>query len=371
MKIAINCRSFLKKKYTGIGRYTYNLVKELGIVDQANQYCLYAQRSLFDFKRTIPKFNYANFSLKIDHFNQGLSRLVSNVDVYHAPSPQEIGCVETAKVIVTIHDMIFKAYSKSHTQQTIDILEKQMDDIAKRADGFICISKSSQDDLMKYYNVDPKKIHLVYNGVNNDDFYPVSSSENDLASRVLIENGIDSPFILFVGTIEPRKNLNNLLKAFKMLKEKKQFDGKVVVVGMKGWLVEDLDRLLDELKIRKDVIFLGYLPISHLRYLYNKAEVFAYPSFYEGFGFPILEAFSCGAPVITSNVSSCAEVAKNAAITVDPQSVDELCSALYNVIKSPELRNELKTKGLERAKDFSFRKTAQETLAVYNKVYNA
>ena len=131
--------------------------------------------------------------------------------------------------------------------------------------------------------------------------------------------GIDKPYVLYVGTIEPRKNLTGLLESFALLKSRKVFQGQLVVVGMKGWMVENTGELIKKLGIGQDVIFTGFVSDEQLRQLYNMAELFVFPSFYEGFGFPILEAFCCGVPVISSNTSSCGEIAADAALTIEPQ----------------------------------------------------
>jgi glycosyltransferase involved in cell wall biosynthesis len=209
---------------------------------------------------------------------------------------------------------------------------------------------------------------LVYQGIDKEIFYRIGKDEEVAANETLKAMGIEGPYLLSVGTIEPRKNLVNAIKAFHRLKMDGKFAGKFVVVGMEGWLHSNVGKLVEQMQLTREVKFLGYVSDRNLRYLYNKAEVFVFPSFYEGFGFPIIEAFCCEVPVVTSNVSSCPEIAGDAALTVDPGSDEAIAGAIENILSSRPLRDELVEKGRRRAGDFDFRKTAQETLNVYRDV---
>ncbi|MFA5059100.1 MAG: glycosyltransferase family 1 protein [Candidatus Omnitrophota bacterium] len=370
MRVAINCRSFLNKKYTGIGRYAHNLVNTLSQIDPQNEYLLYVQKKLFDTKRKTPVFTQKNFSVKIDRFNRGLQETLGAIDIYHSPSPDSLP-IEKAKIVVTVHDLIYKAFPQSHTQSTIEITDRHIHEAVLKASKIICCSQSTMDDLERYFSVDKSKICMVHQGVDKNIFYPLDSEQRQKAKKVIEEKGISDPFIFFVGTIEPRKNLNNLIRAFFFLKEKKQFNGKLVIAGMSGWMNESIYYFVDHLKLKNDVVFLGYLTDEELRYLYNLAEVFVFPSLYEGFGFPIVEAFSCGAAVITSNVSSCPEIAGGAALTVDPMDPRAIADAMAQTIGDQRLKENLQQKARVRAKDFSFLKTAEETLKVYGEVYHS
>ncbi len=365
MKIAFNCRSFLKKKRTGIGRYAYHLVKEYKDLNEEDEFFLYTPKNLFDSKRKDPHIKAPHFIVKRDYFRRGVNATMGKVDVYHSPCPELLEDPRGYKTIVTVHDLIFKTCPNVHTERTIQMLEKQMDSIVAKADRIICISKSTADDLIKFYKVKEDKIRLIYNGVDKHIFYVLNEAEKQEGKAVLKAKGVEDPFLLFVGTIEPRKNLRGLLEAYKMLKERGDFKGKVVVVGMKGWLSDGLEDFINQLGIQDDVLFLGYVTNAELRYLYNLCTVFLFPSFYEGFGFPIVEAFSCGAAVVTSNVSSPLEIAGDCAITIDPSDPEQMALAVKDLVKDPEKRNELKERGKKRSGLFSFKKTAEETWKVY------
>jgi glycosyltransferase involved in cell wall biosynthesis len=370
MRVAINCRSFLKKQYAGIGRYSYNLVKHLSEIDSQNQYFLYTPKRLFDFKRETLKAPAANFIVKGDPFNRGPAKSLPPVDVYHSPSLDFLDEIK-AKVIVTVHDVIYKTHPQGHTPDALNVIDKQMRAAVSRAEKIICCSQSTLEDLKKFFDVDEEKLRLIYQGVDKNVFYPLKEEERKVAQAALKAKGIEPPFLLFVGTIEPRKNIQNLLKAFVILKETKKFGGKLVIAGMKGWMMEDLGSQIERLGLSGDCLLPGYVTDEELRFLYNWAQAFVFPSFYEGFGFPIVEALSCGAAVVTSNVSSCKEIAADAAQTVDPNDPEVIANAVLKIIEDKEFRQGLQKKALERSKVFSFRDTAEQTLEVYQALANA
>ena len=364
MRAGINCRSFLNKHYTGIGRYAYNLVRSLLEIDQKNEYVLYAQKGLFDWQKRLPRFNAKNVVKKIDWFKRGTSRFLGDVDIYHLPS-QGFVDVQKAKVVVTVHDLVYKAFPQGHTDETLRLTDEQFRSFLPRVSKIICPSQSTVNDLQKYFHVDNEKIQLIYQGVDKNLFRLLDQTEKISAKNILKARGIDNPFILFVGTIEPRKNLKNLLRAFAQCRRKKSFTGDLVVIGKLGWKSQDIPRLIQDLGIQKYVKFLGFVPDRELCWFYNLAEVFVFPSYYEGFGYPLVEAFCCGAAVVTSTVSSCPEIAADAALRVDPTQVDALAVAITRLVQDREFKNTLKQRALARAQAFDYEKTAKETLKIY------
>ncbi|MBF0489120.1 MAG: glycosyltransferase family 4 protein [Candidatus Omnitrophica bacterium] len=367
MRIAINARSILLSQPTGIGRYTYHLIDSLGAVDPVNQYWLYVQKKFWDTKRKLPKFSYSNFSVKNDFFGRGAQQCLKDSDIYHSPSPELLSVVGS-KIVVTIHDLIYKTYPQGHTSETIDLTNQYMSQIVKRADHIICISQNTRDDLHRFFDFPEGRSSVIYNGVNHQKFYCLEGMERQEAKSLLVQLGVFEPFLLFVGTIEPRKNLSGLLEAFSYLRQKKQFNGKLVVVGMKGWMTESIAPLIERLGIKEEVVFLGFVSDDQLRVLYNFSEVFVFPSFYEGFGFPIVEAFCCGAAVVTANTSSCGEIAADAAFCVNPEDIIQMAEGITQLLENKKFNQDLRQKGLLRAKEFSFLKNAQQTGCVYEEV---
>lgn len=359
MRIIVNCRSILLNTRTGIGRYTYHLLDQLGAIDPSTQYFLYAQKRLLDFKRRLPQFKHRYLINAIDSFK----RPIPKGDIYHLPSPCDLESFD-GKVVVTVHDLISKTFPQSHTPETNIIMERQMQAIVRRADMIICVSENTRHDLHQYYQMDHEKTTVVLSGVDHDIFYVMSDLSQ--ANEFLTSRGIVNDFVLFVGTIEPRKNLQTLLEAMALLKK----DMPLVVVGMKGWMTEHISSHIDRLGLRHRVIFLGYVSDTELNMLYNSCTVFVFPSLYEGFGFPIVEAFSAGACVITSTLSSCKEIAKDAALIIDPKSPSSIAQAIESIATDKALRTAYKAKGLRRSQDFSFKAMAQNTLNVYKSLLN-
>lgn len=368
MRIAINCRSFLLKNYTGIGRYAYNLVKSLSSVDHENEYVLYARKGLLDFKRALPNIGGKKFYPCIDWQGQGPAKALKSIDIYHSPSPDRLPDIK-AKIIVTVHDLIYKMYPQGHTQETLDATQEYFQQMMERADKIICCSQHTLNDLKQCFPSSEGKACVVHQGVDGKVFHRLSVDEQEEAEKFLKEKGIEQPFFLFIGTIEPRKNLSNLIKAFVLLKQQKAFDGKLVVAGMKGWMQEHLSAMIAQEGLTQEIIFLGYLSDFELCALYNKTKAFVFPSFYEGFGFPLLEAFKCGAAVVASKSSSCGEVAQDGAVLIDPSSPDDIANGIKKILNDTRFVSTLKEKALRRAQDFSFEKTAQKTLKVYQEVY--
>jgi glycosyltransferase involved in cell wall biosynthesis len=364
MKIAINCRSFLTATTTGIGRYARNLVASLASIDDRNRYFLYCPRRPFDRRRRFPLSPRENFSVRTDIWGLGPDILCPFADIYHAPSP-EVLRTRARKVVVTVHDLIYLTFPAAHTEETIRLTEAAMKSLEDRADRFICCSRSTRDDLERFFPKVRGRTRVVYNGVDHRAFYPLPPSEFSIGRMRLKAKGIEGPFILFVGTIEPRKNLSNLLVAFDAMKSSRRYSGKLVVCGMKGWKAEDLREKLKSLNLYSEVVFPGYLRDDELRYLYALADAFVYPSFYEGFGYPVLEAMACGGAVVTSATSSLGEIAGEAALIVNPGSPEEICQAVLKAVSDRAFRAGMVERGIARAREFSFHRNAQETLAVY------
>ena len=368
MHIAINCRSFSRKQFTGIGRYASSLVASLSQIDAANRYSLYTTRGWGEVKSRITRRDASNFAVKFDWLKRGAAKTLISVDIYHAPSPEVLPELD-ARIVVTVHDLIYKTYPQGHTQETLALSDAQFQSFIPRAARIICSSRSTQNDVNRYFPEAKNKTCCIYQGVDTNIFYPLPQWEVASSWEKAREKGAVGPFILFVGTIEPRKNLKGLLEAFARLKQKKVFDGNLVVIGMAGWKGEGVTGLIEHLGIKDDVIFPGFVSNDELRVFYNLAEVFVFPSFYEGFGYPILEAFSCGAAVVTSNVSSCPELAADAALTVDPVDPEAIAQAMERILQDPGLKIALKHKALARAQGFDNKETARKTLRVYEEVY--
>ncbi|HUV05756.1 MAG TPA: glycosyltransferase family 1 protein, partial [Armatimonadota bacterium] len=237
----------------------------------------------------------------------------------------------------------------------------------KKADAIIAISESTKRDIVELLGAPEHKIYTTLLGVD-PPYRPVSDERKE---RVAREHGLGHSTILYLGTLEPRKNIPALLAAFSQARKSSPAkDCTLVLAGGKGWFFNQTFKLVEDLGLKESVRFTGYVPAEDLPALYSAATVFVYPSLHEGFGLPPLEAMACGTPVITSNASSLPEVVGDAGIMVDPYNVEELAGAILRVLCDPDLRQEMSAKGLERAKKFSWEETARQTLKVYERVHN-
>jgi glycosyltransferase involved in cell wall biosynthesis len=230
------------------------------------------------------------------------------------------------------------------------------------ADTIIAISEHGKSELLKYYNVESDRIQVTPLAASNI-FTPVFQEQYQIKPY-----NIPSGYILFIGTLEPRKNLKTLLQSYLTLSPETRKKHKLVIAGKKGWLAQDIEHLIRD--NQTDVLYLGYIPEEQLPSLYRGALFFVYPSYYEGFGLPILEAMNCGTPVITANTSSMPEIAGDAALFFNPDKYSELVYAMNLLIHDEELREELRKRGIAQALKYSWENTAKKTLKIYVDTYN-
>jgi glycosyltransferase involved in cell wall biosynthesis len=271
------------------------------------------------------------------------------------------------RIVGTIYDLTTILFPQFHKRNVVEHHERIFNYFKKNASLIIAISENTKSDIVKYLHIPEDKIRTIYCGVG-DEFRRIEDVQY-LKSR-LKGIGIDYPYILYLGTLEPRKNLERLIEAFIQLKKGKRINEKLVVSGLKGWGYQSIFDRVASSSIEKEVIFAGFVPNEFLPFLYNGASAFVYPSLYEGFGLPVLEAMACGVPVVTSNVSSLPEVAGDAAVLINPYSVDELADRIWRILSYEDLRNSCITKGIERAKSFTWERCAMETLKAFNEVYD-
>jgi len=365
MKIGIDISQIVYQ--TGVSRYTVELVKHLLKMDEKNHYFLYAgsirQKKLL--KSFIAEVSTKKTSSQITNISPKMADIFWNrlnlfspdsqsLDVFHASNwalPRT-----KAKLVTTIHDLTFLKYPKSHTKHSISAHTRHLKRAKKYADKIITDSNSTKKDLIDY-GIDQSKITVIYPAPAKI-FKPINSKSKIKAIKQ--NHNLKGPYILSVGTQEPRKNLPTLIKAFSRFKNKNLT---LAIVGKFGWG--------EHVKKVDNVQLLGFVPDEDLVGLYSAAKAFVYPSIYEGFGFPILEAFSCNCPVITSNISSLPELGGNAAIYTNPKKEKDIYEAIKFVLNlGSESRKSLIQKGQVQAKKFSWEKTANQTLKVYQEVVN-
>jgi len=271
------------------------------------------------------------------------------------------------KSVLTIHDILFESHPEFFPDLHRKLIKFFIPFSAKRADRIISVSDFTKRQVMQYYGIPEERIEVIYEGASRK-FRPIKD-DNSILSR-LKAYGIKKKYVLFVGRIEPRKNLAGLLKAFDYVRQRGRKDLSLVIVGNQDKIFEEKELFdkVKEMKLDSHVVFTGGVSEDDLIALYNGAEVLTYPAFAEGFGLPVLEAMACGTPVITSDTSALPEVAGEAAILVNPYSFQEIGEALEGLLDRQDLSKELSAKGLERAKKFCWEKTAEKTVELYRNV---
>lgn len=269
-------------------------------------------------------------------------------------------CFEYGPTVITICDLSFVRHPEWHPMDRVKYFEEYLLKQLSKVEAIITISEFSKKEIISLTGANPDKIFVTPLGVDRS-FCP---GENRM-------KGLPDQYILYVGNLEPRKNLPTLLTAFQSLPRHLTERYSLVIAGAKGWLSNGLRKAFHSFQNERNVILTGYVPQAHLPDLYRGASLFVYPSFYEGFGLPVIEAMACGVPVVTSNTTSLPEVVGDAGILINPYHPDELKEAMGKLLEDTGCRKEMSEKGLERANLFSWERSARGTLAVYQKVLGA
>lgn len=268
--------------------------------------------------------------------------------------------------VVTVYDLSFKHYPEAFRPFQRWYLNHFTAHSVKQARAIITISESTRQDVITFLGAPPEKVYTIYCGAD-ESFRPLPAAE--IAAFKAAQHLPDT-FVLYLGTLEPRKNVEGLIRAYARWREKEATAPPLVVAGGKGWYYHQIFDLIETLHLKEAIHFPGYVPQEMLPLWYNAAALFVYPSFFEGFGLPVLEAMACGTPVITSAVSSLPEVVGHpeTARLVDPEDIDSLAETMAEVMRHSDLRATISQNGLAQAAKFNWEKTAQETVAVYKKV---
>ncbi len=370
MRIAIDAHA-VGAKLGGNESYAVNLIEALAQIDSANHYTIYITT---DEARERFQGRWPNFKVRATLPHTPLIRIPltlsaelrkNPVDVLHVQFTAPPFC--PCPVVVSIHDLSFEHLPQTFKRRSRTQLRLTVRHSARRAARIISLSEHGRRDIIETYGITAERVSAIPLAAPAH-FAPVH--DNRELQRVRHNYGIDGDYILTVGSIQPRKNLARLVQAYASLRGNKSEDKlpKLVLVGKSGWLYDETLRALKETGVADTVVLTGYVPQEDLPALYSGALCFVYPSYFEGFGLPPLEAMKCGAPVIVGNKTSLPEVVGDAALAVDPFDVEAIASAMQRVIESPALREELSIKGQARAETFDWRETARKTLAIYQEV---
>lgn len=373
MKIAINC-IFYQPRGGGIAEYIYNLVNNIDVLDHSNEYVLYVLNDQLDYARkNLP----SRFKLKVLPYGSSyvdvLKRSlfaqsfwtkeedIERFDVFHSPffhSPR----FKNAKVIITVHDMRFYRFPYTYTLPRYFFLKYKVRKSVKVSDQIITISQFTKDELMDAYHLPDNKITVIHEAINRDRFSANKFQDFTLPKDLLF---LKKGYILSVGHIEPRKNYDRLIEAFVKMKANGNYPNlKLVVVGKKGHHYKNTLKLVNE---NSDVVYLNFVSHELLVWLYNHASLFVFPSFYEGFGFPPLEAGCFGVASAVSNVSSMPEVCGDAVAYFDPYNTDEMAFVMNRCLEDEDYRKHILLKMNDQLSKFSWSDNAKQTIDIYLK----
>lgn len=370
MRIAIDAHS-VGAKLAGNESYAVNLIEALAQIDSVNNYTLYVTTA-----EARDRFHqrWPNFKVHTTLPHTPLIRIPLTlsaelrkhpVDVLHVQFTAPPFC--PCPVVVSVHDLSFEHLPQTFLRRSRTQLRLTVRHSARRADRILTLSEHTRGDVIKTYKIDPAKVVAIPLAAPAH-FGPVTDDKE--LQRVRHNYGIDGDYVLSVGSIQPRKNLVRLINAYASLRGIHSGNSfpKLVIVGKKGWLYDETLRALEETGVKDSIVLTGYVPEPDLPALYSGALCFVYPSYFEGFGLPPLEAMKCGAPVVVGDATSLPEVVGDAGLKIDPFDVSAIAAAIGEVINNSELRRELRVKGLKRAEMFDWQDTARQTLEVYEQV---
>jgi glycosyltransferase involved in cell wall biosynthesis len=379
MRIGIDMRSLVSlTDQAGIFQYMVNLMVNLARIDTKNDYTLF-----FNFAKRVhlrhvqPVLSLgANFRVKVCRLpGRVMHRLIGTkafpielflgrVDVFHGPVlalPAQL----FGRSVVTVHDLMFVKHPEFLKPEWVSDLRQKASFSLARADAIIADSNFTKQDLIDAYHIPEGKIKVIYCGVGRE-FCPLADPRQ--IEAVKRKYAIQGKYLLFAGNIEPKKNLTRLVEAFSLLNHRSSHRYKLVVVGNKGWDFERVFAVVRQLRIESQVVFTDAIPREDLVAVYNGAEVFVFPSLFEGFGIPVIEAMACGVPVVASNITALLEVIGDAGILVDPLYPEVIATAIEAVLSDAALRQELCRRGFARAKQLTWERTARETLILYKEI---
>jgi glycosyltransferase involved in cell wall biosynthesis len=373
----------IRDKPSGVGVYTLNLIKALDQLQESENFKLdiYFQPT---FKNWLSRNFSPNTAIKsysphclpipvtvtdalmkfpnplLAYFARSLDQpdVVHGTDHFVYPHP-------TSRNIMTIHDLTFVKYP-DYVPTIVKTYLDRIKNCLKFTDAIITFSENTKRDLVELLKIDPNKIYITYQASRYHTDYLNNQQIADL--KVSVSYDFTKPYFLFVSTLEPRKNVIGLIQAFNYLKQHHKIEHQLVLIGQTGWKYQPILDMINQSSYRAEIHHLNYVTDDLVALFYTQAEAFIYPSFYEGFGLPVLEAMTLGAPVITSNTSSLPEVTGDGALLINPNDSMELADAMLNIVRDRVLRDNLIFKGKEQASKFSWKKTAQATLSVYRSV---
>lgn len=422
MLIGIDASRANRQFKGGTEWYSYYLIRELAKIDFQNQYILYSDKPLVGGLANLTKENYSaapgridsygwqeikspfgNFRIKIlkwpfvyfwTQIRLSYEMLTHRLDILFVPA-HVLPVIHPKKSIVTIHDIGFERQAKLYSSDKIgpagvltsnafnglvklftwgkfqsnilDYHSWSTKFALKNAKIIIAVSEFTKKEMVEFYQADAEKIKVIYNGFNSRLYRPISDQEK--IKQVLSKYDIKTPYIFYVGRLEKKKNTARLVEAYAIMRQKfKDLKHNLVLIGKAGFGFDEIKYIIEEFNLDENVIITGWIPEADMPYIYSGAALFVFPSLYEGFGIPLLEAMACGTPIAASNIASIPEVVKNSAWLFNPENKENMTEKIAEILLNKQLAGELINRGFKRVKNFSLAKCARETLALMEKM---
>lgn len=361
MKIGIEAERANLPNPTGVERYAAELIKNLAVIDHENEYILYFRTPPQEWFKHLP----SNFHIRLIPFPKFWTQIRVSWEMFWHPVDVLMILASVLPIyhpknsVFTAHDIAYEFFPKAFTPFMRQYLIWSTRFAVKRAAKIVTVSDATKNDIVRVYHTDPDKLVTIHLGVD-EKYHPLPYQDVQV---VLDRYGLShKKYILFVGTMQPRKNHLKLIEAYEQLKKDNHIEEKLVLVGGKGWLWQPIMDKIETSPVRDSIKVMDYVPLDDLPALYNGASVLTLPALYEGFGLPPLEAMACGTPVVVSNISSLPEVVGDAGVLVDPDRSQSISQGLLKVLMDPELKKTMSEKGLVQAKRFTWMNCAQQTL---------
>ncbi|MFA5107158.1 MAG: glycosyltransferase family 1 protein [Patescibacteria group bacterium] len=377
MRIGVDIRCLSEARPGGVPRYTRQLLEHLLRLDQQNEYILYSNswaRPRAAFPQTNTQLRQTRWPNKL--YNSSLAllrrpqldRVIGPVDLFFVPNINFVSLSKNCPFVLTVHDLSFEIYPRFlNIKRRLWHAGVSPRRLARRADKIIAVSEQTKKDLIDVYEIPAERIEVIYSGIDEECFHESAAAE---IKAVLAAHQLTQPYFLSIGFLEPRKNLVTLLQAFDQFKERSTLPHTLFIVGAAGWQYSQLQKMIAQLKHGRDIRLLGYLSDREKRCLLRAADLFIYPSVYEGFGFPPLESVAVGTPVIAAAAPALPEVLRDSAILVQPYNVRELTEALLASAGNDKLRQLLLSHRQEVLKNYTWQQTAKKTLDLFTNLVN-
>lgn len=382
MNILVDIRPLMDARYSGVAEYTLELLQALLEIDTKNQYTLF-YNSFQKLDNRLPSFSQPHVKIVATRipnkiFNYPFLKLLGRpyfdrltkekVDLIFLPHLNFAAWSKKTPTVLTVHDLSFIKYPEFFSfRKNVWHWFLGVKRLLKRVDHVITLAENTKADIVSYSNVSKESVSVIYSGISK--VFRKLETEDSQLKTIKEKYNLPNQFLLFLGTVEPRKNLQTLIIAFELLKDSGNYpDLGLVIAGGKGWKSKPIYKQAHTSRYARDIKFLDYVPAEEKVYLYNLATIFVYPSFYEGFGFPPLEAMACGIPTIVSASSSLPEVVEKSALMIDPYNARSISVAISGLLQDNELYNHFVSTSQEQAKKFSWAKAAEYYLALFERL---